>query len=69
MLMIEFFFLKFILKSPIITIGQCEDIFCTLFFMIKLKCDICILGGLYITIMYNAYHVLSLKSMVINSTP
>ncbi len=68
MLMIDFFVKKFILKSPIIIVGQCEGIFCTLFSRIKLKCDTCILGSLYITIMYNASHVLSLKSTVINST-
>jgi hypothetical protein len=33
------------LKSPIITIGQCEGIFCTMFFRIELECDTCILGG------------------------
>jgi hypothetical protein len=58
---------NYILKSPIITIEQCEGIFCTMFFRIELKCDTCILGGLYIVIMYNASHVLSLKSAVINS--
>jgi hypothetical protein len=60
---------KIILKSPIITIEQCEGIFCTIFFKIKLKCDTCIWGGLYIAMMYNAYHVLSLKSAVINLAP
>jgi hypothetical protein len=40
-----------------------------MFFRIELKCDTCILGGLYIAIMYNAFHVLSLKSEVINSAP
>jgi hypothetical protein len=55
----------FILKSPIITIGQCESIFPK----VGLICGACILGGLYIAIMYNAFHVLSLKSVVINSAP
>ncbi len=36
---------KSTLKSPIITIGQCEGIFCTMFFRIELECDTCILGG------------------------
>jgi len=58
----------FILKFPIITIEQCESIFCTMFFKIELTCDTYILGGLYIAIMYNASHVLSLKSAVINLT-
>jgi hypothetical protein len=52
---------KSILKSPIIIVGQCEGFFCIMFSRIELKCDICILGGLYIAIMYNVYHVLSLK--------
>jgi hypothetical protein len=34
--------------------------------MIELKCDTYILGGLYIAIMYNVFHVLSLKNAVIN---
>jgi hypothetical protein len=34
-----------------------------------LKCGTCILGGSYIAIMYNAFRVLSLKSVVINSAP
>ncbi len=64
-----FVFVKmFILKFPIITIEQCESIFCTMFFKIELTCDTYILGGLYIAIMYNASHVLSLKSAVINLT-
>ncbi len=57
------------MKSPIITVEQCESIFCTMFFRIELKCDTCILGGLCIAIMYNASHVLSLKNVVINSAP
>jgi hypothetical protein len=51
----------FILKSPIITIEQWESIFCIMFSKIGLKCGSCILGGLYIAIMYNAFCVLSLK--------
>jgi hypothetical protein len=37
-----------------------------MFLKIKIKYDTCILGGLYIAIMYNVFHVLSLKSVVIN---
>ncbi len=54
------------MNSPIITIRQRERIFCIIFFMIELKCDTYILGGLYIAIMYNVFHVLSLKNAVIN---
>jgi hypothetical protein len=57
------------LKSPIIEIRQCEGIFCIMLSKIKFKCDTCILGGLYIVIMYNVSHVLSLKSVVINLAP
>jgi hypothetical protein len=39
-----------------------------MFSRIELKCDTYILGGLYIAIMYNAFGVLSLKNVVINST-
>jgi hypothetical protein len=60
---------KYTLKSLIIIVRQCESIFCTMFFRIKLKCDTYILVVSYITIMYNASHVLSLKSAMINSTP
>jgi hypothetical protein len=68
MLMIELLFVKnSILKSPIIIIGQCESTFCIMFFRIELKCDTCILGGLYIAIIYKFFHVL-LKNVVINST-
>jgi len=60
--MIELFLLKCLYwKSPIITIEQCESIFCIMFSKIGLKCGSCILGGLYIAIMYNAFCVLSLK--------
>jgi hypothetical protein len=59
----------FILKSPIITIGQCESFFHKMFPKMGLKCGTCILGGLYIAIMYNAFCVLSLKSVVINLAP
>jgi hypothetical protein len=69
MLMIDLFLLKRILKSPIITIRQCEGIFCIMFYRIELKCDTRILGGLYIAIMYIVSCVLSLKSVVINSAP
>jgi len=64
-----FFVKKSILKSPIIIVGQCEAIFCIMLSKIQLKCDNWILGGLYIAIMYNAHHVLSLKNVVTNSTP
>jgi hypothetical protein len=37
-------------------------------FLRELTCDTYILGGLYIAIMYNASHALSLKSAVINLT-
>jgi len=47
-------------------IEQCEGIFRIMFLKIKIKYDTCILGGLYIAIMYNVFHVLSLKSVVIN---
>jgi hypothetical protein len=40
-----------------------------MFCRIELKCDTCILGGLYIAIMYNAFRVLSLKSVLINAIP
>jgi hypothetical protein len=40
-----------------------------MFFKVELKCETCILSVLYIPIMYNASHVLSLKNVVINSTP
>jgi len=43
--------------------------FCIMFFKIKLKCDTCILGSLYIAIMYNVFHVLSLKSAVLSLAP
>jgi len=69
MFMIVVFVKNSRLKSPIITIGKGESNFCILFYRIELKCDTCILGGLYIAIMYNAFRVLSLKSVVINSTP
>ncbi len=56
-----------------VVIAGCGDIdnpnFCIIFLKIELKCDTCILGGLYIVIMYNDFRVLSLKSAVINSTP
>ncbi len=54
------------MKSPIIIVGKCEGIFCTMFFKIELKCDIYILGGLYIAFMYNVFQVLLLKNAVIN---
>jgi hypothetical protein len=60
---------KSILKSPIITIGQCEGIFYTMLSWIELKCDTCILGSLYIAIMYNVFCVLSLKSAMISLAP
>jgi hypothetical protein len=37
-----------------------------MFFKIELKCDIYILGGLYIAFMYNVFQVLLLKNAVIN---
>jgi hypothetical protein len=57
------------LKSPIIIVKQCENIFCIMFFKIELKCDTSNLGGLYIAIIYNVYYVLSLKIVVINLAP
>jgi hypothetical protein len=60
---------KIILKSWIITVGQCGGNFCIMFLKIELKCDTCMLGGLYIAIMYNVFSVLSLQSVLINSTP
>jgi hypothetical protein len=51
------------------TIGQCEGILCIMLFRIKLKHDVFILGGLCIGIMYDASHMLSLESAMINSTP
>jgi hypothetical protein len=46
---------NFILKSLVIIVEQCENIFCIMFFRIKLKCDIYILGGLYIVIIYKFF--------------
>ncbi len=65
-----FVFVKnIILKSSIITIRQCEGIFCIMLSNLKLQCDTHILGGLYIAITYNFSCVLSLKSAVINLAP
>ncbi len=50
---------KFVLKSPIIIVKQCENIFCIMFSKIELKCDTSNLGGLYIAIIYNVSYVLS----------
>jgi hypothetical protein len=58
---------NFILKSLVIIVEQCENIFCIMFLRIKLKCDIYILGGLYIVIIYKFSYVL-LKNVVMNST-
>ncbi len=50
-------------------IGQCEGISCIMISRIELKCDTCVLGSLYIVIMYNVFRVLSLKSVVISLAP
>ncbi len=69
MLMIDFLLFKNNIESPIITIRQCEGIFCIMFSIIELQCGTRILRGLYIAIMYIVSCVLSLKSAMINLTP